>query len=138
MKLTTTGDVSLPEIGRVIPAAAGYNLHPDHRIKADGPAERLGLTLNVRSEAGNVRGQLTTDVQAPDFAARGEVDVERLNLAPILRGSRRNAPNLTGHAKVDVSMKSSPATARVADRISGTFAFNGPARRWRPATRRAT
>src|SRR5882672_8259788 len=43
VKLTTTGDVSLPEIGRVIPAAAGYNLHPSIDINADGPAERLAL-----------------------------------------------------------------------------------------------
>ena len=28
LKLTTTGKVSLPEIGRVIPAAGGYALHP--------------------------------------------------------------------------------------------------------------
>ena len=75
----------MPEIGRVIPAAAGYNLHPSIDIKADGPAERLGLEVNVRSEAGGVRGQLTADVQAPDFSARGDLDVDRLNLAPILR-----------------------------------------------------
>jgi translocation and assembly module TamB len=125
VKLTTTGDVSLPEIGRLIPAAAGYNLHPSIDIKADGPAERLALVVNLRSEAGGVRGQLTADVQAPDFSARGDLDVDRLNLAPILRDPAQRT-TLTGHAKLDVSMKSSPSTARVADRITGTFAFNGP------------
>ena len=29
IKLVTTGDASLPEIGRVLPAVAGYDLHPD-------------------------------------------------------------------------------------------------------------
>ena len=43
VKLTTTGNVSLPEIGRVVPAAAGYALHPAFNIKANGPAERLAL-----------------------------------------------------------------------------------------------
>ena len=32
----------------------------------------------MRSEAGDLRAQLTTDVQSPNFAARGDVDVERL------------------------------------------------------------
>ena len=40
VKLTTTGTVSLPEIARVVPDAAGYNLHPAFDLKADGPAER--------------------------------------------------------------------------------------------------
>src|SRR6185503_10449901 len=63
VKLTTTGTVSLPEIGRVVPGAAGYNLHPAIDLKANGPAENLNIDVNIRSEAGNIRGKLTTDVQ---------------------------------------------------------------------------
>jgi autotransporter translocation and assembly factor TamB len=125
VKLTTTGSLSLPEIGRLVPAAAGYDLHPSFDIKAEGPAERLGLKLDVRSEAGTIRGQLTTDVQAPNFAAKGDLDVDQLNLAPILKDPSQRT-NLTGHAKLNVTMKSSPATAPAADRMAGTFAFNGP------------
>jgi len=125
VKLTTSGHVSLPEVGRVVPAAAGYNLHPALNIQADGPADRLGLTVDVKSEAGNLRGTLTTDVQAPDFAAKGDLDVERLNLAPLLKDSAQRS-NLTGHAKLDVVMKSAPASAPVIDRLRGTFAFAGP------------
>src|SRR4026208_1932933 len=80
VKLTTTGTISLPEIGRVVPAAAGYDLHPAIDVKADGPGGKLNLDVKIRSEAGNVRGALTTDLQAPNFSARGDVDVERLNL----------------------------------------------------------
>ena len=43
VKLTTTGNISLPEIGRIVPAAAPYRLHPVVDIKANGPAERLAL-----------------------------------------------------------------------------------------------
>ncbi len=125
VKLTTTGTVSLPEIGRVVPAAAGYNLHPAIDLKADGPAEKLNLDLDLRSEAGNVRGQLTTDVEAPDFSATGDIDVDRLNLAPLLRDPAQRT-NLTGHAKLDLAIKSTPASAPAIDRVSGTFAFNGP------------
>jgi len=125
VKLTTSGRVSLPEIARVVPAAAGYNLHPALNIKADGPARHLGLTVDVTSEAGNVRGELMTDVQAPDFAAKGDIDVDRLNLAPVLKDPAQRT-NFTGHAKLDVAMTSEPASAPVADRVRGTFAFRGP------------
>ncbi len=125
VKLTTSGHVSLPEIGRVVPAFAGYNLHPTLNVRADGTAERLGLTVDMRSEAGNLRGTLTTDLQMPDFAARGDLDLERLNLAPLLKDPAQRS-DLTGHAKLDVVMKSAPASAPVADRVSGTFAFKGP------------
>ncbi len=124
VKLTTTGRVSVPEIARVVPDAAGYNLHPAFDLKADGPADRLNLALNLRSEAGNVRGHLTTDVQAPDFAARGELDLDQLNLAPIVRDAQQRT-NLTGHARLDVAMKSEPASAAVVDRLRGTLAFTG-------------
>jgi translocation and assembly module TamB len=124
VKLTTTGNVSLPEIGRVVPAAEGYALSPSFTIKASGPADRLALDVNVRSEAGNVKGQLTTDVKAPDLGVRGEVDVERLNLAPILKAAARRS-DLTGHAKLDLTIPSAPASAPVADRLKGSFAFTG-------------
>ncbi|MEP6893045.1 MAG: translocation/assembly module TamB domain-containing protein, partial [Gaiellaceae bacterium] len=125
VKLTTTGNVSLPEVARIVPAAAGYELHPAINIKADGKADHLTLALDVRSEAGTARGVLMTDVQSPGFAARGDVDVERLNLAPLLKDPEQRT-NLTGHAKLDLAMKSEPAGAPVMDRVSGTFAFNGP------------
>jgi autotransporter translocation and assembly factor TamB len=125
VKVTTTGKVSLPEIGRVVPAAAGYSLHPAIDLKADGPAQNLKLDVNVRSEAGNVRGLVAADVQAPNFSARGDVDVDRLNLAPILRDAAQKT-DLTGHAKLDLTLKSAPANAPVADRMSGTVSFTGP------------
>src|SRR3954463_1073610 len=125
VKLTTSGTVSLPEVGRVLPAAAGYNLHPAIELKADGPAEKLNLDLNVRSEAGSIRGRLAADLQAPNLSARGDVDVDRLNLAPILRDPAQRT-DLTGHAKLDLALKSNPANAPVTDRMSGTFAFTGP------------
>jgi autotransporter translocation and assembly factor TamB len=125
LKLTTTGKVSLPEIGRVIPGAAGYPLHPAVDLKAEGPAERLGLTLNVSSEAGAIRGNVTADVKAPDFGVRGEVDVSRLNLAPILKDPSQRS-DITGHAKVDLRLAAPRDHAGVMDRLTGTFAFDGP------------
>lgn len=126
VKVTTTGRASLPEIARVLPAAAGYGLHPTFDLRADGPADKLGLRLDVRSEAGAIQGDVTADVQAPDFAVRGDIGVEHLNLAPLLKNPEQRS-DITGTAKLDVRMASSPATAPVTDRLTGTFAFEGPA-----------
>ena len=125
VKLTTTGDVSLPEIGRVVPAAAGYGLHPKFSVKASGPADRLALDLDLRSEAGNVRGKLTTDVKAPGLAARGTVDVERLNLAPILKNPQQRS-DITGRADLDLRVAAGRSSTPFTDRLGGTFNFTGP------------
>jgi hypothetical protein len=125
LQITTTGRLSLPEIGRVVPAAAGYNLHPAISVKADGPADRLGLNLSVQSEAGNIRGQVTADVQTPGFGVRGALDLDRLNLAPVLNDPAQKT-DLTGRATVALTMKSEPADAPALDRLAGTYAFKGP------------
>lgn len=123
VKVTTTGRASLPEIARVFPAAAGYGLHPSFDIRATGPAEQLVLTLDVRSEAGNVRGDVTTDVRAPNFAVRGGLNVEQLNLAPLIKNPAQKS-DITGHAEIDLRIAS--ATGPLMDRITGTYSFQGP------------
>ncbi len=125
VKLTTTGKISLPEIGRVLPAVSGYRLHPDVDIRASGPAENLLLDLDVRSEAGNARGALTADVKAPELAFRGDLDVERLNLAPLTKNATERS-NITGHAKIDLRLSTRPAGVRALDRMRGTYTFSGP------------
>ena len=125
VKLTTSGNVSTLEIGRVIPAVAPYRLQPSFEIKAEGPAERLALDLNVRSEAGNVRGQLTADVQGPAMGAKGELDVQNLNLATVLRNPAQRS-DITGHARLDLDVAGAPQAAPVIDRLSGSFSFTGP------------
>jgi translocation and assembly module TamB len=125
VRLTATGNLSLPEIGRVVPAAAEYPLHPRLDVRAEGPADRMALDLDVQSEAGTVRGQVTADLQAPDFAVRGDVEVANLDLAPLLRDPEQRT-DITGQAKVDLRMASGPDGAPAMDRMAGTFEFTGP------------
>jgi len=125
MKLTASGKVSLPEMGRVIPALAEYNLHPAFEIKSAGPVENVAVDLKVRSEAGNVAGQVTADLKGPSMGARGDVHVDRLNLAPILRDASQRS-DITGQAQLDLSVAATPATAPINERVRGTFAFKGP------------
>jgi translocation-and-assembly-module (TAM) inner membrane subunit TamB-like protein len=125
VRVTTTGRASLPEIARLFPAASGYGLHPSFDVRAEGPADNLKLVVDVKSEAGNARGKVTADVKAPNFAVRGGVDVDRLNLAPILKNPAQRT-DLTGHAELDLRMASAPASAPFIDRMKGTYSFAGP------------
>ena len=125
VKLTTTGRLSVPEIGRVVPAATGYQLYPGFEIRANGPADRLALDLNVRSEAGNVKGQLTADVEGPSLGAEGDLQVERLNLARLLKDPAQRS-DITGRARLDVDVAGTPEAAPILERTRGTFSFTGP------------
>ncbi len=53
------------------------------------------------------------------------MDLEQLNLAPLLKNPAQRS-DLTGHANVDLKLPSSPASAPVLTRISGTYRFEGP------------
>ena len=46
--------LSLPEFSQIIPALAGVHLQPAFELKLDGPMDRLGVTMNVRSSAGQI------------------------------------------------------------------------------------
>lgn len=125
IKLTTTGNVSMPEIGSIVPAVAEYHLNPSFDLRAEGPADRLALDLDVRTNAGNVTGQLTADVQGPEMGAKGEVNVENLNLAPILNDPGQRS-DITGRARLHLEIAGTPEAAPILERMSGSFAFKGP------------
>lgn len=117
--------LSLPEFGGVLPAVQGYNLHPAFDVKADGLLESLQMALNVTSEAGKVHGVVTGDFRAPDIGARGEVNVENLDLAPILKNPAQKS-DITGHARLDLEVTSTPAGVPALDRLRGRVVFEGP------------
>jgi autotransporter translocation and assembly factor TamB len=118
--------LSLPEFAGVVPALRGYDLHPTFDVKATGPQNRLQLALNVTSEAGVAHGAFTTDAKAPDLNAKGEMTVQHLNLAPIVKSPSQKS-DITGHARFDVRLAGNPAPPAAAlDRFSGRVSFTGP------------
>ncbi len=125
IKLAMDGTLSLPEIGRVVPALAGYQLHPVLVVTANGTSDRLAMDLDMKSEAGLVRGQLMTDLRGPDFAFAGPLHVERLNLAPILKSAAQQS-DITGDVRIDLTLPANPSGAPVFHRLGGTFTFTGP------------
>ncbi len=117
--------LSLPEFGGVLPVVQGYALHPAFDVKADGPLERLRMALNVKSEAGTASGTVTADLQAPDLGVRGDVSLQNLNLAPILKDPAQRS-DISGQAKVDIAVPGAPASASAFDRLRGRVVFRGP------------
>jgi len=75
----TSDKLSIPEIARLVPALAGVKLQPAFELKLNGPADRLGVDMNVRSSAGNITGNVVATGRArvlpdirkePDFLNR--------------------------------------------------------------------
>src|SRR5207248_2202999 len=84
---------------------AGINLQPAFEEAADGPLDRLGVNLNLRSSAGQVSGTLTADLSAPRYGASGTVSVQHLNLAPLLKDPKQ-ASDISGNAAIDLQADS--------------------------------
>ena len=59
------------------------------------------------------------------MAVQGDVNVERLNLAPIVRDTTQRS-DITGQAQLDLNVSATPAGAPMNERLRGTFAFSGP------------
>ncbi len=117
--------LSLPEFGGVLPLVLGYHLHPSFDVKADGPFERVRMALNVKSEAGSASGTVTADLKAPDLGVQGDVSLTNLDLAPILKDPAQRS-DITGHAKLDVKVAGSPASASALERLRAHVVFQGP------------
>jgi autotransporter translocation and assembly factor TamB len=113
--------VSLPEIARVVPALAGVPLQPAFEVKVNGPMDRLGVDMNVRSSAGALTGQLTADVLDPGMSVVGDIKVRNLNLAPILKDPAQQT-DLTATASVDLEAADFART----DTIHGTVTVDAP------------
>jgi translocation and assembly module TamB len=76
--------LSLPEVARLVPALAGVRLQPAFELHLSGPADQLGIGMNVRSSAGQITADVVADLLAPGQSVVGDVSVRRLNLAPIV------------------------------------------------------
>ena len=117
--------LSLPEFGGVLPVVQGYNLHPTLDVKATGAQDALQLALDVKSEAGAIKGTITGDLRSPDLGARGDVTVQNLDLAPLLKNPAQKS-DITGQARLDLRLPSTPAGAPAYDRLRGRVIFQGP------------
>ena len=112
---------SLPEIARLVPSMAGIPLQPAFEVGLDGPLDRLGVAVNVRSTAGQLTGTLTANAAGPEMRAQGGVSVRHLNLAPIMRDPAKKS-DLNADVNLDL------ATAALSDlsALHGTASVSSP------------
>jgi hypothetical protein len=113
--------LSIPEIARLVPALDGIPLQPAFEFKLNGPLDRLGADMNVRSSAGQVTGQLVADLQAPGQAVQGDVRVRHLDLAPLLKDPKQKS-DLTADLHADVKSDSFSNL----DSLSGKASVSAP------------
>jgi len=97
----TSDKLSIPEIARLVPALAGVRLQPAFEIKLNGPLDRLGIDMNVRSSGGDAVGRLVADVLEPGQAVRGDLTVRHIDLAQLLNDPKQKS-DITGNAHMDI------------------------------------
>ncbi|PYQ91392.1 MAG: hypothetical protein DMG02_05235 [Acidobacteria bacterium] len=97
--------LSIPEIARLVPALAGVNLQPAFEIKLNGPFDRLGVNMNVRSSAGNALGNIVADILEPGQSVQGDLSVRHIDLSQILNDPKQKS-DITANAHVDLHAQS--------------------------------
>src|SRR5437762_1643644 len=97
----TSDKLSIPEIARLVPALAGVRLQPAFEIKLNGPLDRLGVDMNVRSSAGEATGKIVADILEPVQAVRGDLTVRHIDLSQILNDPKQKS-DITANAHLDV------------------------------------
>src|SRR4051794_32917480 len=97
----TSDKLSIPEIARILPALAGVKLQPAFEVKLNGPMDRLGVAMDVRSTAGQITGNIVADILAPGQSVAGDISVRNLDLAPILNDPKQKS-DLAADAHVDI------------------------------------
>ena len=102
----------------MVPALAGYELHPTARRERERDARSAAARSRLKSEAGLVRGQLMTDLRSPDFT---------FSRAPPRRAAEpRSDPQESGAAErhhrrraIDLTLPSNPPARRRIERLGG-------------------
>ena len=95
--------LALRETGRLVPALLRYPLQPAFEISAKGPLSGLRLVFNTRSSAGQLSGDVVTDLTVPERRIEGTIDLRHLDLAPLLKATAQHS-DITGRALVDLRL----------------------------------
>src|SRR5262245_54547789 len=113
--------LSIPEIARLVRPLAGVKLQPAFEVRINGPLDRLGVDMNVRSSAGDAIGTVTADLLEPGQSVRGDVTVRHVDLAQLLNDPKQKS-DISGNARMDLRA----ASFQELDTLRGTIAVNSP------------
>src|SRR5262249_11245272 len=113
--------LSIPEIARLVPSLPGVALQPAFEVRMNGPLDRLGVDIDVRSSAGDATGKVVADILEPGQSVRGDLTVRRIDLAQLLNDPKQKS-DITGNAHVDVRAES----FQKLDTLRANVAVNSP------------
>lgn len=113
--------VSLPEVARLVPSLEGIRLQPAFELRLDGPLDRLGAVLDVRSSAGQLTGKIVADALDPGQSFVGTLSVRKLDLAPVLN-DRSKKSDITADVRLDLRA----ADLTDLDSLRGTVGIDAP------------
>jgi hypothetical protein len=117
----TSDKVSVPELARLVPSLRGVRVQPAFELKLNGPLDRLGVGLDVRSSAGQMNGRIVVDLLAPRQSVNGTLAVRHLDLAPILNQPGQKS-DMTANAVIDAHAESFSNL----DSLRGSVVLNAP------------
>ena len=93
--------VTLTEFAGFVPALGGIALRPAFEIAVSGPLNSVRSDLNIRSEAGTVRGRVTADAMEPGRSMKADVSFAHVNASALQAG--QPVSDVNGRATVDVT-----------------------------------
>jgi hypothetical protein len=107
------------EMAKLLPALRGYeNLQPAFEINASGPADRLGVQMNVREKnVGALSGNLVVDGLGPERTIAGAIQTQHVNVGPLVRGATFKT-DVTGCGTLNLTL---PADGKP---LRGTYSVN--------------
>ncbi|HEY8549829.1 MAG TPA: hypothetical protein VIL35_07750, partial [Vicinamibacterales bacterium] len=119
-----SGAFDFAEVGRLVPAISRIPLRPSFEARVTGPFTQLGVAIDLRSRAGDARGEVTVDLEGEERGVGGVMDLTRVDPAP-WSWTPDVAGSVTGRAQFDIRF---PDKARGLP-VRGTFHVTGPAAR---------
>ena len=95
---------SFPEWAEVVPGLRPIDIDSRFTATLEGPLNRLGTRLDLRSTGGAVTGAVTLDTTVPGWHGAGQLDVSSVNLARWL--TRPDRPSdITGRIDFDLDLE---------------------------------
>jgi autotransporter translocation and assembly factor TamB len=95
--------LSLPELSPVVRSLSNVRLQPAFELMASGPFDRLDVYANVRSAAGQVVGNVTTNLGSSAQSVAGKVSLSHLNLAPFFSNNPERTTDITADGDVNIT-----------------------------------
>ena len=97
----TSDKMDFDELTRILPGLAHVNLKPALDVTAKGALSNLALNLDVRSQSGEVSGQVVLDVANPDRRVAGTIHMREVDIGEIIRRPQDRS-KVTGVARFDL------------------------------------